>query len=70
MKTRTTMAVSAALFLTACVSSLAWKSVITGANLNSAALPLAADSTSNTYQLFSVGTQLYLRKLDPKGVEV
>lgn len=70
MKAKALLAAATALTLTACVSAVAWKSVIVGAELVLPSLPVATDSASNTYQLFPVGTQLNLRKLDPKGVEL
>lgn len=68
MKTKTIMAVSAAVALTACTSGVLWTSAITDAELTAPPLPVTTDSTSNSYQLYPVGTQLYLRKLDTKGV--
>ncbi len=68
MKTKTIMAVSAALSLAACTSGVLWTSAITDAELTTSALAVATDATSNSYQLYPVGTQLYLRKLDTKGV--
>lgn len=67
MKTKTITAVTAALSLAACASAVVWKSPITDASLTGSALALATDSESNSYQLYPVGTQLYLRKLDTQG---
>lgn len=70
MKIKTIVAVSAALSLTACLPAITWKTLITDADLTGTILPVATDSGSNTYQLFPIGTQVFLRKLDPKGIEL
>lgn len=66
MKTKSIIAACAAVGLTACVSSLLWKSVIEGAALTGAALPIVANG-NNLYQLYPVGTQLHVRKLSSTG---
>ncbi|MFZ5601484.1 MAG: hypothetical protein ACOY7J_03440 [Pseudomonadota bacterium] len=74
MKAKALLAAATALTLTACVSAVAWKSVIVGTVMDlkkdDVALPVATDGANNVYQLFPVVSQLYLRKLDPKGVEM
>ena len=67
MKIKTLLAVSSAMGLVACGTSVLWTSVIDGANLSGPALPIATQDNS-VYQLYPIDTQLQLRKLDSKGV--
>lgn len=66
MKTRTIATVSAALALSACLPAVLWTSNIEDAALTGPALSVVAQD-NHLYQLYPVGTQLHLRKLDSKG---
>ncbi|MEZ5509935.1 MAG: hypothetical protein R3F47_08535 [Gammaproteobacteria bacterium] len=68
MKTRLLPALGCALALSACGTGILWKTPIEGAALNGSPLPIAAEG-NNLYQLFPVGTQLHLRKLNSAGKE-
>ena len=48
MKAKALLAAATALTLTACVSAVAWKSVIVGAELTSPSLPVVADRRLST----------------------
>lgn len=66
MNIKTIMTVASALGLAACLPSVLWTSPIEGANLTGTNLPIVAQGNT-LYQLYPVGTQLHLRKLDSAG---
>lgn len=66
MNIKTIITAVSALGLAACLPSVLWTSPIEGANVTGANLPIVTQG-NDIYQLYPVGTQLHLRKLNSAG---